>query len=145
MAPNSLVWIVGALGILAAGGVLVPVAAFDESALLLSDPIKTAACDHVIFDRAPTGFVAPRDQRQPLSNDVHSVTFSPADRGVRLRFPQTEYKSSISYSVRSIGPSVLSQRPWFSRGVILAPQNPIQSEAKTQLVEHNRVTSASIS
>ena len=38
-----------------AGVCTVEVAAFDEFALLLSDPGMTAAYDHVIFDTAPTG------------------------------------------------------------------------------------------
>jgi arsenite-transporting ATPase len=37
------------------GACTVEVAAFDEFALLLSDPEKTSAYDHVIFDTAPTG------------------------------------------------------------------------------------------
>ena len=37
------------------GACTVEVAAFDEFALLLSDPEKTHAYDHVIFDTAPTG------------------------------------------------------------------------------------------
>lgn len=37
------------------GACTVEVAAFDEFALLLGDPEKTAAYDHVIFDTAPTG------------------------------------------------------------------------------------------
>ena len=37
------------------GACTVEVAAFDEFALLLSDPDRTAAYDHVIFDTAPTG------------------------------------------------------------------------------------------
>ena len=37
------------------GACTVEVAAFDEFALLLSDPDMTAAYDHVIFDTAPTG------------------------------------------------------------------------------------------
>ena len=37
------------------GACTVEVAAFDEFALLLSDPETTAAYDHVIFDTAPTG------------------------------------------------------------------------------------------
>jgi arsenite-transporting ATPase len=37
------------------GACTVEVAAFDEFALLLSDPEKTGAYDHVIFDTAPTG------------------------------------------------------------------------------------------
>jgi arsenite-transporting ATPase len=37
------------------GACTVEVAAFDEFALLLSDPEKTQAYDHVIFDTAPTG------------------------------------------------------------------------------------------
>ena len=37
------------------GACTVEVAAFDEFALLLSDPAKTASYDHVIFDTAPTG------------------------------------------------------------------------------------------
>src|SRR5512142_3207038 len=37
------------------GACTVEVAAFDEFALLLSDPEKTRAYDHVIFDTAPTG------------------------------------------------------------------------------------------
>jgi arsenite/tail-anchored protein-transporting ATPase len=37
------------------GACTVEVAAFDEFALLLSDPEATAAYDHVIFDTAPTG------------------------------------------------------------------------------------------
>jgi len=37
------------------GACTVEVAAFDEFALLLSDPARTAAYDHVIFDTAPTG------------------------------------------------------------------------------------------
>lgn len=37
------------------GACTVEVAAFDEFALLLSDPERTAAHDHVIFDTAPTG------------------------------------------------------------------------------------------
>ena len=37
------------------GACTVEVAAFDEFALLLSDPERTAAYDHVIFDTAPTG------------------------------------------------------------------------------------------
>ncbi len=37
------------------GACTVEVAAFDEFALLLSDPQTTAAYDHVIFDTAPTG------------------------------------------------------------------------------------------
>jgi anion-transporting ArsA/GET3 family ATPase len=37
------------------GACTVEVAAFDEFALLLSDPEATAAHDHVIFDTAPTG------------------------------------------------------------------------------------------
>jgi arsenite-transporting ATPase len=37
------------------GACTVEVAAFDEFALLLTDPAATAAYDHVIFDTAPTG------------------------------------------------------------------------------------------
>jgi arsenite-transporting ATPase len=37
------------------GACTIEVAAFDEFALLLSDPERTAAYDHVIFDTAPTG------------------------------------------------------------------------------------------
>ena len=37
------------------GACTIEVAAFDEFALLLSDPGRTAAYDHVIFDTAPTG------------------------------------------------------------------------------------------
>lgn len=37
------------------GACTVEVAAFDEFTLLLSDPEKTTAYDHVIFDTAPTG------------------------------------------------------------------------------------------
>jgi arsenite-transporting ATPase len=37
------------------GACTVEVAAFDEFALLLSDPDRTQAFDHVIFDTAPTG------------------------------------------------------------------------------------------
>lgn len=37
------------------GACTVEVAAFDELALLLSDPERTSAYDHVIFDTAPTG------------------------------------------------------------------------------------------
>ena len=37
------------------GACTVEVAAFDEFALLLSDPVKTQEFDHVIFDTAPTG------------------------------------------------------------------------------------------
>ena len=37
------------------GACTVEVAAFDEFTLLLSDPKKTTAYDHVIFDTAPTG------------------------------------------------------------------------------------------
>ena len=37
------------------GACTVEVAAFDEFALLLSDPDMTAVYDHVIFDTAPTG------------------------------------------------------------------------------------------
>ena len=37
------------------GACMVEVAAFDEFALLLSDPDRTAAYDHIFFDTAPTG------------------------------------------------------------------------------------------
>ncbi len=37
------------------GACTVEVAAFDEFALLLSDPQRTVKYDHVIFDTAPTG------------------------------------------------------------------------------------------
>ena len=37
------------------GSCTVEVAAFDEFALLLSDPVRTQDFDHVIFDTAPTG------------------------------------------------------------------------------------------
>ena len=37
------------------GACTVEVAAFDEFALLLSDPERTGSYDHVIFDTAPTG------------------------------------------------------------------------------------------
>ena len=37
------------------GACMIEVAAFDEFALLLSDPDRTAAYDHIFFDTAPTG------------------------------------------------------------------------------------------
>ncbi len=37
------------------GACTIEVAAFDEFALLLSDPDRTAAYDHIFFDTAPTG------------------------------------------------------------------------------------------